>query len=259
VDLGILFRRSFLRSGTLPNSFWESYSRGGGNPYAEGTSKRYCSCPLTKPGTDDHSVPKLLFTTNRTECPRSPEIRNSISRVKLTSQHQQVRLFLTRKRYVPLISMPNVHVIIGEANTRKGSLLRCLTGVGSAKGNLYMDVMQTSGSTITVYCVSRSLQENYRPMTPSDFIAFIGTLRPAPTDIAVTLRVRARGGYPTAIAYLNAFARARWTIVNVALLGTAACALPVSTFSRSIAPIPHSASQPNNQSARSVRRVWRWR
>lgn len=48
--------------------------------------------------------------------------------------------------------MPNLHIIIGDTNTRKSSLLRCLTGIGSGNSKKYMDVKEASGRVITVYC-----------------------------------------------------------------------------------------------------------
>lgn len=101
--------------------------------------------------------------------------------------------------------MPNLHIIIGDANTRKSSLLRCLTGVGGGNASRYMDVAQTSGKVMQVYCVLSALQENYKPLLPTEFIEHVNALPRQPTDIAFTLRVSARRGYPDCLAYMNAF------------------------------------------------------
>jgi hypothetical protein len=155
-------------------------------------------------------------------------------------------------------TMPNLHVIIGDSNTRKSSLLRCLTGVGSGNATRYMSVAEASGKVIQVYCMLSALQENYKPLMPAEFIAMVKGLHPNPTDIAFTLRVSARGSYPDFAAYLRAFSVARWPVVNVALLGSSACTRGAGISARSVASVPTSPLQPTNLTASHVRTVWSW-
>jgi hypothetical protein len=152
--------------------------------------------------------------------------------------------------------MPNLHVIIGDSNTRKSSLLRCLTGVGGGAAKKRLDVALVNGNTITVYCILSALQEGYKPKTPNDFIAYIRTLKPRPTDIAITLRVKAVGIYPDALAYLQAFSRAHWPVANIALLGSSACTLPGMPANAIL--VPNSDSRPTNETSSLVRRGWGW-
>lgn len=154
--------------------------------------------------------------------------------------------------------MPNLHIIIGDANTRKSSLLRCLTGVGSGNASRYMDVAQTSGKVMQVYCILSALQENYKPLLPIEFIEHVNALPHQPTDVAFTLRVNARGGYPHCLVYMNAFAAAGWPIVSVALLGSSACALGGQVSAANVYAAPGSAQQPTNLTASVVRSAWTW-
>jgi hypothetical protein len=155
--------------------------------------------------------------------------------------------------------MPNLHIIIGDSNTRKSSLLRCLTGIGSGNATRYIDVTEASGNTIQVYCILSALQENYKPLHPNEFIKFVQDLKPVPTDVAFTLRVSSRGAYPDFTAYLQEFSGVGWPVLNVALLGPSACAkvksisAPVNVIS-----VPMSPQQPTNLTASRVRAAWRW-
>lgn len=161
--------------------------------------------------------------------------------------------------------MPRLHIIIGDADTRKSSLMRCLTGVsGGRSANQNMDIALTNGTIIRVHCTTSALQESLNPRTPAQFIAEVQGMSPAPTDIAITLRVRARGSartggpYPNATTYLSAFSQVNWPVANVALLGSAACALQPLAAGPNIAVVPNSPYRPTNETAAQVRQVWGW-
>ena len=152
--------------------------------------------------------------------------------------------------------MPNLHIVIGDANTKKSSLLRCLTGL--AKSPIFRDVKLVNGAIIHVYCVSSALQENFRPMTPTDFVQHVNSLNPSPTDIAITLRTNGRGNYPSAQAYLTAFANANYTIANVAILGQSTAGLLQFANSVNVVVVQNSQIIPANEVAAPVRSVWGW-
>ena len=154
--------------------------------------------------------------------------------------------------------MPNLHIIIGDSNTRKSSLLRCLTGVGSGNATRHLHLAEASGNTIQLYCILSALQENYKPLLPSEFIKFVKNLRPQPTDVALTLRVNQRGPYPGFQAYLQAFSVAGWPVVNVALLGSSACTQRQQISALNVSAVPTSPHQPTNLTASQVRAAWRW-
>jgi len=161
--------------------------------------------------------------------------------------------------------MPNLHIVIGDANTRKSSLIRCLTGYGGGAGANEKDIALTNGSVITVYCKPSALQEKAAggPFDPAAFITFIQNLQQSPTDIIFSLRVSASGGCPQAAAYLSAFTiQPGWQIANMALLGNSAHAVqailqPLAGNAR-VVSVRNGRNQPTNLSAQQVRQVWGW-
>ena len=155
--------------------------------------------------------------------------------------------------------MPRLHIIIGDANTRKSSLLRSLTGVvGGRTANQHMDILLTNGSIINVYCTTSALQENLNPKTPEQFIEEINSLCPMPTDIAITLRAKKRAGYPSAADYILAFRQAEWHISSAALLGHSAAALNLLLQNVAVATKVDSPIRPTNETASLVRKIWGW-
>ncbi len=154
--------------------------------------------------------------------------------------------------------MPNLHIIIGESNTRKSSLVRCLTGVGGGNAEKRLDIKLVSGKKINVFCILSALQESYKPKTPQEFINYINALNPIPSDIVFTLRVNAVGGYPDANSYISAFTAVHWNISSIALLGAAACALSGIPTTTNIERILSSPTQPTNETASFVRNKWGW-
>ncbi len=154
--------------------------------------------------------------------------------------------------------MPNLHIVVGDANTRKSSLLRCLTGVGSGNATRYIQVAEASGNVLTVFCMLSALQESYKPMTPAAFVRFVRQLSPQATDVAVTLRANARGTYPGLAAYLQAFSQAGWPVRNAAFLGPGAYALRTSVAGANSVAVTRSPNQPTNQTAQQVRKAWGW-
>lgn len=166
-------------------------------------------------------------------------------------------------------SMPSLHIIIGDANTRKSSLLKCLTGFGGRKRN--MDVsLANNGGIIAVHCRKlTALQEDHIP--ESAFIQYINALNPIPAHIAVILRVGKVGGRvpcPSALAYIQAFITARWQVQNIALLDSSACTLHSALLNIFLAhpalPVPiisqvsNSSNLPTNEFAQQVRQDWGW-
>ena len=121
-----------------------------------------------------------------------------------------------------------------------------------------MDIRLTNKSIINVYCTTSALQENLRPQLPQQFIAFVNSLNPIPNDIAITLRVNGRAGYPAATAYIQAFAHAGWQISSAALLGPSAASLRASLPNMAVAVQGNSPSLPTNETANSVRQIWGW-
>lgn len=155
--------------------------------------------------------------------------------------------------------MPRLHLVIGDANTRKSSLVRCLSGVvGGRSANQHMQIQLATGSVITVFCTTSALQESLHPRMPSAFISEINSMVPVPTDVLVTLRVGPRAKYPSATQYVADFLNAGWMVASVALLGSSAQRPPGLGVAAQVSVVPNSAQQPTNLTASIVRKSWGW-
>lgn len=160
----------------------------------------------------------------------------------------------------------NCHIVIGDPNTRKSALIRCLTGVvGGGNANQLMDIAINGGGAIKAHCMTSSLIELKPPLSPSDFQEFVESLDSSVSDIVFALRVKGvgkGGGRFTAEDYLDHFSKISWTISSVALLGNIDPAteskLTGLTPSAKIVKQVSSATQPTNQTAACVRNVWGW-
>jgi len=149
--------------------------------------------------------------------------------------------------------MPTLYVILGDANTRKSSTVRALTGVARRRS---VTVGTTVGD-IDVFVQVSSLQES--EIMPADFISEMTSA--GHQNIVVTLwvssRVTSTGTYPQGIVYLQEFIAAGWTLAQIVVLGA-------STFSgappATPAPhfIPNSRTTPVNRIAAQVRSWWGW-
>jgi len=158
--------------------------------------------------------------------------------------------------------MPNLHVIIGDPDTRKSSLTRCLVGVGRVNhgSGTRWDVALVRGAPIKLFCKVASLQEGQHAMGSTAFIRFVKDLRPVPDEILISLRVSG-GRFPDAVDYLSAFNAASWPVRSVALMDTSAIGLaPLRALAAGarVARVPGSSIVPTNASAALVRKVWGW-
>ena len=157
--------------------------------------------------------------------------------------------------------MPNVYAILGEANARKSSTVRALTGV-TMQYNPWTVATTPPTGNIDIYVEIRALQElNIQPQEFVDKIAGLDRLfikqGHTVNNILIPLRISAFNGCPDGAAYLQHFASVGWNIRPSVVLGTAA--LPIGLPARVPAHlIPGSASMPANQIASNIRSWWHW-
>ena len=124
----------------------------------------------------------------------------------------------------------NAYVIIGENNSGKSSITRCLTGSGSGKTRTRA-IATVSDTIINVYVHLSSLQEDYKRIkNPADFVSQVGQEKC--DAVLFSLWPHDRGGdnkRPDADAYLRHFEDvADWNIVKVACLGDSASRIATS-------------------------------
>jgi energy-coupling factor transporter ATP-binding protein EcfA2 len=149
------------------------------------------------------------------------------------------------------------YVIIGENDSGKSSVTRCLTGSGSSR----IRPIATLSSNIRVYVHLSSLQEEKTApaelegkVKPEDCEAVIFSLRPG----------KARG-YPDADTYLQYFIKKGWHIIRVACLGDSASRITTSLPEGVIDTFPEvTASEtepamPANTVAAKVRAHFGWK
>lgn len=150
----------------------------------------------------------------------------------------------------------DVYLIIGDANTGKSSLIRCLTGCAQyGTGNFAL----TNGTTISTYVVISSLQES--AISPSSFIQDVqdalkdGRIDPKlEAAVLVPLREDSVNDYPAASQYITEFENAGWTIVKTALLDSQT---PTSNYPH-CQGVTDVMSKPINVSAAAVRQHFGW-
>jgi hypothetical protein len=148
-----------------------------------------------------------------------------------------------------------LHIIIGESNTRKSSLIRCLTGAGQGFSRKNLEISLGSRKQITAHVIQSALQENYKPKMPKEFVNYVNSINQE--HFVFALRVKARGKHPDFSTYIAEFINSGFTISNVALLGTATAGVSIGTTS-SVISVSTSASQPTNLTASTVRKAWAW-
>ncbi|MHA3081533.1 hypothetical protein [Acinetobacter sp. ANC 5502] len=155
--------------------------------------------------------------------------------------------------------MKKLHIVIGESNMRKSSLIRALSGAGQGNSRKDLDIEVGIEIISKVYVIQSALQESYKPKSPRDIINFINSS--CINEFLFPLRmnsVTASGIlYPAAQIYIHAFIQAGFIIENVALLGLSHNGLQIPSTTK-IATILNSNLIPTNRIAADVRNIWHW-
>jgi len=152
--------------------------------------------------------------------------------------------------------MPILMAVIGEANTRKSSTIRALTGAGKSRQSNW-NVTYTNGMHST-YVQLHGLQEAGR--TEHQFITDV---QKAGANYVITA-LRARGRmhgttfFNDAATYLVAFQNAGWTILPIAEL---VCIgrqpeSTLATYNSRLPPIHAANTLAANQIAHQLRASW---
>jgi hypothetical protein len=150
--------------------------------------------------------------------------------------------------------MPNIYAILGNANTRKSSLVRSLTGVGRRK----VVQLQTPGGTIDIFVQISSLQE--AEILPATFITEVQNSAHQHVLVPLSVSGLFRNGtaYPDGRAYIGRFINAGWNISQIVLLGIAALPHLLPAGSPKLHTFASSTTTPVNRIAFQVRAWWNW-
>ena len=146
----------------------------------------------------------------------------------------------------------DAYVVIGNPNTRKSSLLRCLTGCFNRS---VRDIQPANGSAvISLYARVGCLQDSR--CSAEDFIAEL-----AKTRCQAALLCLSPSAHPThpdrcpdAPAYLAQFQAAGWRIKAIAVLGQNAGGVRSPVLRQ----FPQATTQPINVTAQAVRLHFGW-
>jgi hypothetical protein len=146
----------------------------------------------------------------------------------------------------------NAYLLIGGANTRKSTLLRCLTGCFNRS---VRDIELLRGDSLKLYARVAALQASRTE--PAQFIAEVAATRC--NAVALVLWPEANPldaqHCPDAKTYIEAFQAAGWKIVKVAVLG----AHPLALKLPGVARFSNVLNQPINASAHLIRTHFGWR
>jgi hypothetical protein len=149
--------------------------------------------------------------------------------------------------------MPTAYVILGNANTRKSSTARALTGVARRKSV----TVATNTGNIEIFVQISSLQES--EIQPSDFVAEMnsGGYENVLVTLWVSERVTSSDTYPQGVDYLQVFIDDGWSIAYVVVLAASTFhGSPTGTPSPHF--IPDSRTTPVNSIAAQIRDWWGW-
>lgn len=146
--------------------------------------------------------------------------------------------------------MPIVYAILGDANTRKSSTTRALTGVYRRR----VLTVATRRGNIDIFVQTSSLQEyEISPQAFMDNMNNAGHLQ-----ILVNLWISPAQNFPAGNSYLRDFVNAGWTIEQIVILGSNPIDAELPIGSPIPLHIPNSTVMPANQIACQVRENWNW-
>ena len=165
----------------------------------------------------------------------------------------------------------NVYIIVGEKNTRKSTIARCLCGC-SYSHDLWRDIEDSNGNQFELFVERNSSLQEETGILPQDFVNKINKGIPhngntvVPTDILVLLRVQkvSDGGsnFPDAQTYINHFeSQPNWTTKALILLDQPASQttpFPSSNQKPIVIMEPHIKTDPINKTAADIRSKLGW-
>jgi hypothetical protein len=140
-----------------------------------------------------------------------------------------------------------VYIILGKSNSRKSSVLRCLTGCAVTQGEWNMRLL--SGTVEDFYISVTSPQERNKIGIPvNEFIQEISERNE--NKLIIALQSRSTSQQPNGENYLQAFINAGFDIQTIVCFDENANTLNL--------PVQHynSLEVPTNQTASEVRNMW---
>ncbi|KAB2967367.1 hypothetical protein [Zoogloea sp.] len=158
--------------------------------------------------------------------------------------------------------MPNVFLIMGDANARKSSTIRGLTGV--ARASEYDVETFLAPFRLSVYAKVSSLQESH--LQPVDFIQTVDTGNYDNVLVSVWFShlnwtdpiTQQQHTFPRGEVYVQQFLQQHWIIQEIVCLGVAQLPNPLPAGLPAPLFIPLSPTMPSNEITSDIRRHWNW-
>jgi hypothetical protein len=151
----------------------------------------------------------------------------------------------------------NLHVwiLLGGADTRKGSTIRALTGIGG-KHTKPFQVMLTSGQIIQILVRIMSVNEGESAVAPKAWVEQF-TKETSPQNLIVAFRLRPARNNSEAEDYIRELVRAGAIIESIITLGETTPDW-VAQFAIPNEHIFDTKTTPTNAIAHKVRQFWHW-
>jgi hypothetical protein len=140
-----------------------------------------------------------------------------------------------------------LYIVLGKSNSRKSSVIRCLSGCRDSRGNWKIAMTK---STEKFYVSITSPQErNGIGINPKDFVTMLLNIKE--DHILLALQSTSSSSQPNGHVYLDAFITAGFDIQIIACFDSSA-----HTSSLPIQVINDTASTPSNATASELRKFW---
>jgi ABC-type methionine transport system ATPase subunit len=154
--------------------------------------------------------------------------------------------------------MPNIYIIMGDANAGKSTIIRALTGMGHPRGDWKIKPMNRP--KITIYILSHALQEDVYLKTVKDL------LRKSKDCDTILVALRIKGRDPvrgSGYYHIREFKKQGCTISQIVVLADAHRQNQIRRELRNIGrlPIAHffpPQREPANAIASKIRKKWKW-
>lgn len=157
----------------------------------------------------------------------------------------------------------NVYIILGEANMKKSSVIRCLSGIHNQ--GVYK-IKHMNGNIQDTFIMVSSLQETGKGFTPSEFEEYVTNkikIKKHYDDILICLRIkeyfnpRGKRSLQKAEEYINHFSNIGWNIIKIVELKDSNKIIPIGNMSSTLI-IKDTKQKTANDIASNVRNHFNW-
>ena len=138
-------------------------------------------------------------------------------------------------------------IVFGKANSRKSSMIRCLTGAGQQQDNWMIGT--ENGNEDFLVCVTSPQDKNGTGISPAETISLFKKTNCR--NIITALQSQSSSDHPNGEVYLKAFVNAGFEIQVIACLDPDA-----NTLNLEGSLIENSNTRPDNEMASILRPLW---